>query len=44
MEAMAHRDPEQVLQPRETEVSVLFCDLRGFTRQSEESKGNCSRY
>lgn len=39
MEAMAHRDPEQVLQPRETEVSVLFCDLRGFTRQSEESQG-----
>ncbi len=39
MEAMSGRDPEQVLQPRETEVSVLFCDLRGFTRQSEESQG-----
>ncbi len=36
---MSGRDPEQVLQPRETEVSVLFCDLRGFTRQSEESQG-----
>jgi adenylate cyclase len=26
-----------VLAPRETEVSVLFCDLRGFSRESERS-------
>jgi len=39
MEAMSGRDPEVVLQPRETDVSVLFCDLRGFTRQSEEAQG-----
>jgi adenylate cyclase len=39
MDAMSGRDPEEVLQPRETDVSVLFCDLRGFTRQSEESQG-----
>jgi adenylate cyclase len=26
-----------VLAPRETEVSVLFCDLRGFSRHSERS-------
>jgi adenylate cyclase len=38
MEAMSGRDPEDVLKPRETDVSVLFCDLRGFTRQSEESQ------
>ena len=30
-------DPELVLAPRETEVSVLFCDLRGFSRHSERS-------
>lgn len=35
--ALATRDPDQVLAPRETNVSVLFCDLRGFSRQSEES-------
>ena len=26
-----------VLAPRETEVAVLFCDLRGFSRHSERS-------
>jgi adenylate cyclase len=35
--ALALRDPDQVLAPREAKVSVLFCDLRGFSRQSEES-------
>jgi adenylate cyclase len=34
---LALRDPDQVLAPREAKVSVLFCDLRGFSRQSEES-------
>jgi adenylate cyclase len=28
-------DPEVVLAPRETEVSVLFCDLRGFSLETE---------
>jgi adenylate cyclase len=37
MEALATDDPETVLTPRETEVSVLFCDLRGFSRTSERS-------
>ena len=36
MEALAGRDPEQVLEPRETNVSVLFCDLRGFSQRSED--------
>ncbi len=39
MAAMSGRDPEDVLKPRETDVSVLFCDLRGFTRQSEAAQG-----
>ncbi|HBE67374.1 MAG TPA: adenylate/guanylate cyclase domain-containing protein [Planctomycetaceae bacterium] len=37
MDALAGRDPEQVLAPRETDVSVLFCDLRGFSQQSEDA-------
>ncbi|MEN6407615.1 MAG: adenylate/guanylate cyclase domain-containing protein [Thermoguttaceae bacterium] len=35
LDTLAVEDPELVLSPRETEVSVLFCDLRGFSRQSE---------
>jgi adenylate cyclase len=35
LEALANRDPEQVLAPRETDVAVLFCDLRGFSKTSE---------
>ena len=37
LNALAQRDPEQVLEPREADVSVLFCDLRGFSKRSEES-------
>jgi adenylate cyclase len=37
LEALQGVDPEVVLSPRETEVSVLFCDLRGFSRHSERS-------
>jgi adenylate cyclase len=33
-------DPDMVLAPRETEVSVLFCDLRGFSRQTERHAGS----
>ena len=29
---------ENALAPRETEVTVLFCDLRGFSREAERSK------
>jgi len=35
--ALANRDPDLVLTPREADVSVLFCDLRGFSKHSEES-------
>lgn len=38
VDALAGRDAEEVLRPRETDVSVIFCDLRGFTRQSEQSQ------
>ncbi len=31
-------DPETVLAPRETNVSVLFCDLRGFSLNAEQSR------
>jgi adenylate cyclase len=38
MDAIAGRDADEVLRPRESDVSVMFCDLRGFTRQSEQSQ------
>ncbi|HTU23813.1 MAG TPA: adenylate/guanylate cyclase domain-containing protein [Pirellulales bacterium] len=37
LEALEGRDPEIVLAPREAEATVLFCDLRGFSRHSELS-------
>ena len=38
LEALGDADPDQALAARECEVSVLFCDLRGFSRESEKSK------
>jgi adenylate cyclase len=40
LDTLAAEDPEVVLAPRETEVSVLFCDLRGFSRESERQAGD----
>jgi adenylate cyclase len=40
LDALSTEDPEVVLKPRETEVSVLFCDLRGFSRQAERNAGD----
>jgi adenylate cyclase len=40
LNTLAIEDPEVVLAPRETEVSVLFCDLRGFSRESERHAGS----
>jgi adenylate cyclase len=37
MEALATDDPQKVLVPREADVTVLFCDLRGFSRTSERN-------
>jgi len=37
LDALADRDPEEVLAPREADVCVMFCDLRGFALESERS-------
>ncbi len=37
-DALATSDPEVALAPREADVSVLFCDLRGFSRKSEQAR------
>jgi adenylate cyclase len=37
MGAMQSADPELVLTPREADVCVMFCDLRGFTRTAQRS-------
>src|SRR5207237_1101435 len=34
---LGNADADQLLAPRETEVSVLFCDLRGFSRESDKA-------
>ena len=36
MKAISVLDSEEVLQPRECDLAVLFCDLRGFSKTSEE--------
>jgi adenylate cyclase len=38
--ALNNEDAASLLAPRETQVSVLFCDLRGFSRESERSETN----
>jgi len=40
LEAFADQDPEVALAPRQCEVSVLFCDLRGFATTSEKMADN----
>jgi adenylate cyclase len=40
LDAFGNQDPDAVLGPREAEVTVLFCDLRGFSRESERSAGD----
>jgi len=40
LDTLSTEDPDLVLAPRETEVSVLFCDLRGFSRHSERHADN----
>jgi adenylate cyclase len=34
---LSDNDPEVVLKPREAEVTVLFCDLRGFSKIAAEA-------
>jgi adenylate cyclase len=31
---------DQAMQPREKDITVLFCDVRGFSRRAEESQQN----
>jgi adenylate cyclase len=38
--ALSNADAASLLAPRETQVSVLFCDLRGFSAESERSGTN----
>ncbi len=40
LDAIAESSPDEVLAPRECEVSVLFCDLRGFSLKSERAAAN----
>jgi adenylate cyclase len=36
VQALGGNDPDVALKPRETTVTVLFCDLRGFSRTCEQ--------
>lgn len=36
LETLAGQDPDIALAPREVQITVLFCDLRGFSRQAEQ--------
>lgn len=38
METLTSSDSVRNLRPRETEITVLFCDVRGFSRKAEESQ------
>jgi len=36
LHSLTDADPDKVLQPREADLAVLFCDLRGFSRAAEK--------
>jgi adenylate cyclase len=40
LNTLGNEDADRLLTPRETEVSVLFCDLRGFSRESDRAAAN----
>jgi len=40
LEAIARDDPQTVLAPRSADVTVMFCDLRGFSRASEQQSAD----
>lgn len=40
LELLGSRAAEEALEPREADVTVLFCDLRGFSRTVEAAEGN----
>jgi adenylate cyclase len=39
LHVVAGRDAARALEPREVDATVLFCDLRGFSRRVEEGAG-----
>lgn len=41
--ALSGQDMDEVLRPRETEVTVLFCDLRSSSKLAEEGRHELSR-
>lgn len=42
LKVLSSGDPEQTLAPKETQVTALFCDLRGFSRRVETSSEDLS--
>jgi adenylate cyclase len=40
LDALAQERPEHELEPRETDVTVLFCDVRGFSKEAEHWRSN----
>lgn len=40
LSALSESSDSELLSPRESEVTVLFCDLRGFSRQAELERDN----
>ena len=40
LNALGNEADAELLQPRESDVTVLFCDLRGFSRQAEVARDN----
>src|SRR5690606_26349920 len=40
VEMLGSADSNQVLAPRETEITSLFCDVRGFSRKAERHQNN----
>lgn len=42
LQLLSTADPEKALRPQETQVTALFCDLRGFSQKVENSAQNLS--
>lgn len=42
LKIVAASDPETALKPRDSDVTVLFCDLRGFSRKVEQEADHLS--
>ncbi len=40
LETLRNSDAEQQLEPRESDITVLFCDVRGFSKKAEQSQEN----